>query len=218
MNNVSNFIYDNNDNSSDNIGTSGTYNGGENKYILSNEQNNVKVMDSKYHLIYRYKFTNTFMNELLSFSKIHQYEDRFMFKESWEKWILENEELVVIEENRLKELGYTGNIRDKMFKSGKYYFRKKSTENKIPKIRRNYSNISKELLELMDRHIEFNINNIDFKPKNAYNLFTNIYSEKIEEEIKQLKINDTNSLSRDKDIEDKIKKTYKNRYFKFCNK
>ena len=42
--------------------------------------------------IYRYKFTQPFMNELHNFSKIHQYDDRTMFKEAWTNWIVDYDE------------------------------------------------------------------------------------------------------------------------------
>jgi hypothetical protein len=44
--------------------------------------------------IYRYKFNEEFTNELSVFSKIHQYDDRKVFKESWIKWTEENEDIV----------------------------------------------------------------------------------------------------------------------------
>ena len=37
--------------------------------------------------IYRYKFTEHFMEELYEFSKIHQYDARKDFKEAWKIWI-----------------------------------------------------------------------------------------------------------------------------------
>ena len=44
--------------------------------------------------IYRYKFTEDFMNELFNFSKIHQYDDRKDFKEAWELWLVDNEDIL----------------------------------------------------------------------------------------------------------------------------
>jgi hypothetical protein len=80
--------------------------------------------------IYRYKFTDKFMNELYIFAKVHQYDHRKVFKEAWEVWLEENNTIVASEEKRIIELGYSGNIIEKMFKSARYYFRKKSTEKK----------------------------------------------------------------------------------------
>jgi hypothetical protein len=51
--------------------------------------------------IYRYKFTEDFTNELFKFSKIHQYDHRKDFKEAWNVWFEENNEIVNDEIRRL---------------------------------------------------------------------------------------------------------------------
>ena len=76
--------------------------------------------------IYRYKFDELFLEDLISFAKIHQFDDRKTFKEEWKLWCESNEEFIEREENRLVSLGYKGDCKDKMFKSSRYYFRKKS--------------------------------------------------------------------------------------------
>lgn len=78
--------------------------------------------------IYRFKFTEEFMKDMWIFSKIHQYDHRKDFKEAWVLWLKDNEEIVSQEIVRLQDLRYEGDILDKMFKSARYYFRKKSTE------------------------------------------------------------------------------------------
>ena len=103
--------------------------------------------------IYRFKFSEDFVEELYKFSKIHQYEERKHFKESWEIWVEENKDLVDYEINRLKKIGYDGDIIDKMYKSARYYFRKKGTEKKAPVERREYIHVSKELKELVKTYI-----------------------------------------------------------------
>ncbi len=160
--------------------------------------------------IYRYKFTNEFTNELFKFSKIHQYDDRKVFKEAWETWIDENSEIVNLEYRRLNELGYDGDIFDKMFKSARYYFRKKSTEKKEPTKRRIYVGSQKDLLEAMDEHISLNIKSGDFKPSDGFDEFCKENINLLKEEVNLLcraGITDSNQ------IKEKIKKTYKNRYF-----
>ena len=108
-------------------------------------------------VIYRFKFTQDFMDELYRFSKIHQYDERKDFKEAWEKWSEENEDLIGEENRRLNSLGYEGNVIIKMFKSARYYFRKKSTEKIEPRERRQYISVNKELLDAMDEHIQKNM-------------------------------------------------------------
>jgi hypothetical protein len=99
---------------------------------------------------------------------------------------------------------------DKMFKSARYYFTKKN--NKIePKQRRQYIKINRELLEAMDKHIGQNIYNTNYKPKNGFSSFC-----EENEDIIKVYMDDVleREIDNDIDIKDKIKKTYKNRYFK----
>jgi len=107
--------------------------------------------------IFRFKFTSEFMVELFEFSKVHQYDERKDFKEAWIQWVQENKNIIDSEIDRLTNLGYDGDILDKMFKSARYYFRKKSTEKHEPKKRRQYIGVNKDLLDAMDIHIEENI-------------------------------------------------------------
>ena len=170
-------------------------------FELSND-NNVSI--------YRYKFTDDFTQELYKFSKIHQYDHRKDFKEAWQIWTEENENLVDSEVRRLANLCYDGDVLDKMFKSARYYFRKKDTNKKEPQKRRVYIGVQKELLDAMDEHIVSNINNKDYKPSEGFSLFCKEKIEILKEEVNRLckaGFIDSN------EIKDKIKKTYKNRYF-----
>jgi hypothetical protein len=165
--------------------------------------------------IYRYKFRDEFTEELFKFSKIHQYDDRKSFKEAWNLWIDDNETLVNSEFIRLKELGYDGDIHDKMYKSARYYFRKKSTEKKEPVKRRIYIGNQKELLEAMDNHIKTGVNSGNFKPSEGFDEFCKQNVDIIKEEVNVLvRAGITNS----EEIKSKIKKTYKNRCFLALNK
>lgn len=165
--------------------------------------------------IFRFKFTENFMDELSNFSKIHQYDHRKDFKEAWVKWTEENEDLVSKEVQRLVALGYSNEediVDDKMFKSARYYFRKKSAVKAEPKQRRQYIGIDHEILETMDRHITNNIHNDDYKPKTAFVMFCKENEDVLKQSIIKMSISDA------KLIQDKIKKTYKNRYFMLTNK
>jgi len=160
--------------------------------------------------IYRYKFTADFMNELYIFSKVHQYDHRKVFKEAWEVWLEENNNIVTTEVKRLNELGYEGNILDKMFKSARYYFRKKSTEKKALAERRDYISVEKSFLESMDKHIISGIIQENYKPSDGFDEFCKIHLELLKDQVHLLcKSGFTNA----NEIKQKIKKTYKNRYF-----
>ena len=167
--------------------------------------------------IYRFKFTEEFMEELHDFSKIHQYDHRKDFKEAWVKWTQDNEDIISKEVERLKSLGYPNDdiIDDKMFKSARYYFRKKSAVRPEPKQRRQYIVVDHELLDKMDLHIISNIYNEDYKPKTAFIMFCKEYKAVLQQTILTM---GEKGVFDAKIIEDKIKKTYKNRYFMLTNK
>jgi len=165
--------------------------------------------------IYRYKFTEDFMVDLNKFAKIHQYDDRKDFKEAWLTWVEDNKDIVDEEIHRLLYLGYEGDILDKMFKSARYYFRKKSTEKKQPKQRRQYISVNRELLNAMDNHIEDNMYNDNYQPKTGFITFCKDNEILLKDAISKLyEQGEKNSGL----IEDKIKKTYKNRYFMLVSK
>ena len=168
--------------------------------------------------IYRYKFSENIISILNIFSKIHQYDDIKTFKEAWNLWIEDNNEVIENEIRRLNSINYEGDILDKMFKSARYYFRKKSNEKKEPIKRKSYIGSQKELLDLMDKHISSNIiSNKNFKPSSGFDSFC-IDSDHIDilhNEINRLKLDIKNKDIDEvkNEIKNKIKKTYKNRYF-----
>jgi hypothetical protein len=180
--------------------------------IVDNNENDAEndIQNSK--LIFRYKFTQDFMDHLHNFSKIHEFEDRIDFKESWKNWMEENNDIVKNEVNRLNSLNYKGDIIDKMFKSARYYFRKKSNLKQEPKKRRQYISVSNELLKMMDHYIK---NNIVYPPKKAFIMFCKDNEEIVKNSIHKIMENGCNDL---KLIENKIKKTYDNRYYTLTTK
>ena len=168
--------------------------------------------------IYRYQLGEELNQELSRFAKNHQYDHRKDFKNAWNQWREENDELFQIEIKKHEELGYQGEIEDKIFKSARYYFRKKliATEKKAPaipekekKTTNSYINVNKELLEIMDEYLK---KNIQLKPAKSFTNFCDENQETIEKEIEFL-YNVKNIKTHD-EIKGKIKKTYKNRYYK----
>lgn len=170
------------------------------------------------NMTYRYTFSQNVVSELESFSTIHKYDSRHDFKDAWQKWIDHNESLINCEYERLNELGYKGDIKDKLFKSARYYFRKKSSNNTKPKKRRKYISLDKEVLELIDEHIEDQMYLDDtVKPSESYDDFVKEYTRIIlTDEISRL-VKENNEITTE-DAEEKIKKTYKNRYFNYSKK
>jgi hypothetical protein len=180
-------------------------------YKSNHTDDETRINDDDINIqIFRYKFTDSFMDELYIFSKVHQYDHRKVFKEAWEIWLEDNSNIVDFEEKRLTELGYDGNIKDKMFKSARYYFRKKSIEKKEQSERRDYIGVEKSFLECMDKHIMSGIVQENYKPSDGFDEFCNIHLDLLKEQVHLLcRVGFKNS----NEIKTKIKKTYKNRYF-----
>ena len=97
-----------------------------------------------------------------------------------------------------------------MFISSRYYFRKKSTAIQEQKKRCSYISVNKNLLTCMDNHILENIKLQNFKPSTGFTDFCINNTNIIKEQILLLSLQNINDLDF---IHNKIKKTYKNRYF-----
>lgn len=162
--------------------------------------------------IFRYKLSDTIMTSITQFAHIHQFDDRHQYKEAWTYWLKDNQDCVEREISRLKQLDYTGDIVDKMFKAGRYYFRGKATikETKIEKkeTKRNYIVMNPDLIQTMDIHLRGLMAQPNFKPALAYTQFCEQHAELVKTEIRRL----AETISGEKMLE-KLKKTYKNRYF-----
>jgi hypothetical protein len=161
--------------------------------------------------IFRYKFDSPIVNLINTFATTHKYDDASQFRDEWGEFIKDNKASIDREKQRLINLGYTGDINNKMYKSARYYFKNKSTEKKKTKQRRKYVTLNKEFLADMDRHILTVAFQQDMKPAHAYNNFVSdaTYSEKLDDVIQKLLDNDWKEPA----AESKLKKTYKNRYF-----
>jgi hypothetical protein len=155
-------------------------------YNINFDANNLNKTKNINSNIYRFKLTDSIIKEVHNFAKIHEFDDRKDFKEAWKIWVIEQNTIISQETQRLIELGYEGDVVDKMFKSARYYFRKKSTEKKEPKERRAYQSVSKQLLDAIDLHLKNVINNADFKPSNGFDMFCKENISLLKEEVTQL--------------------------------
>jgi hypothetical protein len=168
-------------------------------------------MEYKQLKVFRFKLSENVIAHIKEFSRIHKLDEKDDFKDAWESWCETNNNMIENEKQQLEQNGFTGDIIDKMYKSARYYYCKKSNVTTLPKKRRKYISLNKDILLLIDRHIQNNIeNNSDFKPSTGFNEFvTTILSNHENKYIDELK---KNGLSID-EINNKLKKTYKNRYF-----
>jgi hypothetical protein len=161
---------------------------------------------------FRFNFSEEFNKELEYFSKLHENDDRADFKKCWTEWMNDNEKNIDNEKRRLKCLGYDGNVDDKMYTSVRYYFRKKYQKEK--KTRSIRVKINKEILQLMDEHINKNKLIVGYTPQTGYYDFCKENDDMIKREMLNLlqQIEDADN------IKTKVKKTYKNRFYLLCRK
>lgn len=178
-------------------------------------------MSLNQHQIYRFKLSNDIVEMVNQFSKMHQYDDNKTYKEKWKEWLEENSESIDREKERLVNLGFNKNVEDKMYRSGRYYFRKKTNdEEKKVKQRRKYISCDINFIELIDNHINDNIKLLkkDFKPSKEYINFEENYKSEINVEVERIIESCESNNIKKEDVISKIKKTYKNRYYLISHK
>ena len=152
---------------------------------------------------FRHDFGEKFIEELKQFAIIHKYDDRKVFKQAWIEWTEQKSVQIAQEVEQLKNSGYKGDVLDKMFKSARYYFRKK-VENVEETPRKKYISLSPLFLEQIDIYISERLSS---SPADLYCDFCQNKKELIFEQIQEL-IDLTS-----KEICIKLKKTFKNRFY-----
>jgi hypothetical protein len=152
---------------------------------------------------FRHDFGEKFMEELKQFAIIHKYDDRKVFKQAWIDWTEQKSVQIAQEVEQLKNSGYKGDVLDKMFKSARYYFRKK-VENVEETPRKKYISLSPLFLEQIDIYISERLSS---SPADLYCDFCQNKKELIFEQIQEL-IDLTSE-----EICIKLKKTFKNRFY-----
>tara|TARA_B100001094_G_scaffold127562_1_gene123526 strand:- start:8796 stop:9332 length:537 start_codon:yes stop_codon:yes gene_type:complete len=161
---------------------------------------------------YRFKFNKELLDSIREFSKLHSNDNCDDFLDAFHLWKRVNNEIISLEEKRILDLGFNGNIEEKIYKSARYYFKnKKNTTYKLNKqLKTNYIPRNPVFFKMMETYINKN----PIKASLLYKEFinetdTNILSE-INTEIVRLKtfeLNQTECLQ-------KIKKMFNNAYYK----
>ena len=169
---------------------------------------NSDTIDTKVEIqTLRYDIGEKFMEELKYFATIHKYDERKVFKEAWNQWTNQDSIQMQINEEveRLKNAGYEGDVLDKMFKSARYYFRKKQEKTKeVP--RKQYISLCPQFLEQIDIFIMELLKSGSQSPASAYEEFCKHKKELIVSQVNVL-IN-----LKTEEIYIKLKKTFKNRF------
>jgi hypothetical protein len=167
--------------------------------------------------VYRFNFRPEFSNIIYKFSQIHQYDSCKDFKDAFTKLEEKHSEEFASESVYLESLGYLGDFKTKVFKSARYYFRKKSGGDlmicddeplgiagckKKSTPRKKYTSIDYDLSTKITEYLEENHN---LKPSDGFDAFCELYREEVNEEIGRWDEEENGLL--------KIKKTFKNKHF-----
>lgn len=173
---------------------------------------------------FRYIYTDEVADLLNEFAEIHRYDERKTFKSEWENWIANDDikKQLHQEIKRLESMGMDDDIMDRMFKSARYYYRKKpliekrKAETKQPKQKTPYIGFTSATLQHMDEYIQKK-EKLQISPANLYELYCNENKEIIGAEIKEYKKKwedkSPNQLLPAEEFIHKFKKTFKNRYY-----
>jgi len=162
--------------------------------------------------IFRYKFSQEFLDHLKKFTEEHYVEDTITYKLSWNAWILLNKELILKESERLRGLGYEGDIEKKMYKSTRYWYRNNiNKEIKKKDKRKDYIELNKKFLNLLDKYIKSIKNINEIPPKKSYEIF--IKDENYQSYITAERNRLFNEGLDHIEITKKMKKTYKNKLY-----
>ena len=180
--------------------------------------------------VLRFEFSGPLIEHVTAFANLHRYDDRKTYKEAWVAWLTHDEIAALLknEDERLSALGYQGDVADKLFKSGRYYFRQKTygfpnlslhAEPLCPKpvgVRgvlvapQKYVLLNRQLLDAMDDHIERGLRSIDaYTPASGFAEFCKLNVNSYSSEVTRL----SELMPTGEAVHDKLKKTYKNRYF-----
>jgi len=171
---------------------------------------------------FRFDFSKNVIDLLSEFSTTHHFEKRQLFQQSWNNWILRDDIKIVLEKecDNLKGEGFIGDIYDKMYKSARYYHKKRDADKNQERKQIVHTNrFSSQFLKMIDNIINTQIQQ-EIKSKNSeiiksqiefFKEFCLIKKDEIVIELKTIK-QERGEIC--EDIGEKLKKTYKNRFYK----
>ncbi len=168
---------------------------------------------------FRYDFTEEIGKILKDFSDEHESETGKEFQKSWNIWIMSDEIKKQLKEecDRLLNEGYNEDVWDKMYKSARYYYKKKTKKEKVVKEKIKHTNrFSTIFLKTMDDSIKNQLkheieekNEITISQPKSYTDFCNSNKDNLLNEFKRIR-QEKGQIPDDIDV--KLRKTYKNRF------
>ena len=154
--------------------------------------------------------------KIQQFAKTHP-TNRKEFKEKWLIWVNHHNILYETEKQRLTKIRCKGDLDDKIFKSARYYYRKKKTENKSFTTRKSYEGFSKNIRNMMKNHIIYIVSQYEnIRPMEAYDDFCKTQTQNIYNEIK-LFLRQSAKKIEPYPFAIQFRKSYKNHFYKIRN-
>lgn len=181
---------------------------------------NVKQLKNITLKTFHYNPSRDLVEHLTYFATLHKYDDRVAYKEAWDIWVKTPEiaSLLALELEMLQTQGYLGDAMSKIYKSARYYYRKKTVKENDgqTKKRKKYEGLTPTILETMDTHIatmiKTHIATITCNAENG-NQVTTVSKISPANAFKMYLETLNNSSTFTDEIMKKYKKTYKNRFF-----
>lgn len=165
--------------------------------------------------VYRFQFSDECTQLLNRFAQLHQFDHRHDFKSAWEICLKENKELIDREIEFHQQNNYSKDVLKKMYESARFYHRKKSTMIKPKLAKKEYKTLQINTLHEMDSHLKIHSHQ---KPSIC---FEHYYSEIQNGQFPITKLDIAHFMKQglsEKEMKEKLKKTYKNRYYMFIKK
>lgn len=154
--------------------------------------------------VYRFKLSDSILDKMKYFGKLHQFDDRNDFCEAYDEWFITESEDIDSELRRLQQWGYEGDLKKKMYRSIRYYFNKKkptTTRETKPEKAQEKRPYRRLPIEIQSRISNKLANAHDEKPSELFESFVQENPDIFE-----------NSSDEDKA---RIKKSFKNIHFNF---
>jgi len=186
--------------------------------------------------IQRFKYSDTMSSLLDKFAEIHRHDNRKDFRSFWDEFIKSNLSVFEREVGLLEARGYKSDPYIAMYKSARFYYRKfydgSGKKKNCKKIKNHpYSKFPTELIQLIDtvieKYISMNLKQVsthdymcDITPASCYTEFCDNYKDDlyihIREYVRQRQSAGDNVSS--SVVSNKLKKTFKNRFYKIQEK
>jgi len=173
-------------------------------------KSSISHLDTKENMTFKqhhFNYSDGFAAQLATFASEHLEDKNKDFKAAWKSWTENHSDDINAEIAKMKSDGYSGDVAEKMYFSARYYYRKKaireqtdadpddSSDQDAKSPRKKYEAIGKTVLVQMGEHIILQFrSNTDLTPSKAFTDYCNRHNIK--------------------DDDAKLKKTYKNVYWR----